>query len=888
LLIELIKGGTLLLALSLLQSINIRVFSGQPILQRWVAGFLFGGIAVAAMVLAVPVVPGVIIDARAAAMGMAGLFGGPVVAGIGVLIAGAFRWWLGGAGVWAGILGIVVSAGLGLLYRQASEHKRVSINVWPLLAFGCSLQIAQLLLFNLLPDEVRVQAMEAVSFSHILTMVVITLGLGLLLKDGILRQDVIEALHESEARFRNLLQDIPGVSVQGYAPDGTTIYWNSASQVVYGYSREEAIGKNLLDLIIPPFMHDGVRQAMKASFENHTPIPAGELPLRRKDGSTVHVFSSHALVLRRGGAPEMFCIDIDLTERHRAQEELRIAATAFEAQDGIAITDQLHLVLRVNKAFSDLVGQPEEETVGHLLQDVLKESDSGQDAPAFFDSLSFSLREQGRWAGEIWLARPGQANVPVHLGVTSVTAEGAQVSHYVVSIKDISQRKEDEAKIRQLAFFDSLTNLPNRRLLMDRLTRALVASERNETSGAVFFIDLDHFKTLNDTLGHEKGDGLLKQVGDRLLKCVRETDTVARLGGDEFVLILEGLAGVSSAAAADARSVGRKVLATLGETYRLGELDYRSTPSIGVTLFQGADVPVDELLKQADVAMYQAKSAGRNTLQFFDPAMQSAINDRAALENDLREGLNEGQFSLHYQSQVNASGLIYGAEALLRWKHPLRGMVSPACFIPLAEDSGLILPLGAWVMKKACQQLVDWAKRPACANLSIAVNVSARQFKEKDFAQNVLDLLKETGADPSRLKLELTESMLVANLDDIIVKMTQLRHSGIQFSLDDFGTGYSSLSYLKMLPLSQLKIDQSFVRDISNDPNDAVIARTIITLGQSLGLKVIAEGVETEAQRAFLALYGCVDCQGYLFSRPLPVDDFEKLLIAEATLVDVD
>ncbi|WP_240538446.1 EAL domain-containing protein [Rhodoferax sp. PAMC 29310] len=822
----------------------------------------------------VTVAPGVILDARSAVMGMTGLFGGPLVALISALIGSGFRFWIGGVGALVGALVILASAALGLLYRRANERRLVSTRAVQLLCFGVLLQLAELLFFTLLPGEAQSKMFEAIDLFRIASMAAIALGLGVLLKDGVLRQEVNEALKESEARFRNLLQDIPGVSVQGYSPDGTTIYWNNASQTVYGYSREEAIGKNLLDLIIPPEMHEGVRQAMTASFQNNIPIPAGELPLRRKDGSTVPVFSSHALVRPRGGPPEMFCIDIDLTERHRAQEELRVAATAFEAQDGIAITDPKLTILRVNKAFTDLLGQPAEAMVGKALNDVILISE--QLIPNFYATLDLALQDQVRWTGEIELERADKGLIPVYVGVTSVSAEGAEVSHFVVTVKDISQRKEAEAQIRQLAFFDSLTDLPNRRLLMDRLTRALVSSERNQTSGAIFFIDLDHFKTLNDTLGHEKGDELLQQVGDRLLKCVRETDTVARLGGDEFVLMLEGLDGRN--AAADARSVGCKIMSALGETYPVGNLDYHSTPSIGVALFRGAEVPMEELLKQADVAMYQAKAAGRNTLQFFDPAMQAAINERATLENDLRLGLEGNQFTLFYQSQVNAMGQICGAEALVRWNHPARGMVSPAHFIPLAEETGLILPLGAVVLKQACLQLVDWAKRPSCAHLFIAVNVSAREFKEKDFAQNVLSLIEKTGANPCRLKLELTESMLAANLDDVIVKMNRLRQSGLQFSLDDFGTCYSSLSYLKMLPLSQLKIDQSFVRDVLTDPNDAVIAKTIITLGHSLGLKVIAEGVETKPQRAFLAQHGCLDYQGYLFSRPLSIDAFEKLL----------
>jgi diguanylate cyclase (GGDEF)-like protein len=448
----------------------------------------------------------------------------------------------------------------------------------------------------------------------------------------------------------------------------------------------------------------------------------------------------------------------------------------------------------------------------------------------------------------------------------------------VTTLTDITQRKVAEEQIRQLAFFDTLTNLPNRRLLMDRLQRALAVSERSKRSGAVLFIDLDHFKTLNDTLGHEKGDLLLQQVGSRLAGCVREGDTVARLGGDEFVVMLEALDEAREIAAEEARLVGEKILMLLNQPYHLVDFDFHSTASIGVALYSGHSVSIDDLLKQADLAMYQAKSAGRNRMRFFDPAMQAVVNSRAALDADLREGILRGQFILFYQAQVNALGKVTGAEALLRWLHPGRGMVSPANFIPRAEETGQILALGNWVLETACAQLLVWAQQPSRAHLTLAVNVSARQFREPDFARYLLALLDRTGADPKRLKLELTESMLVDNLEDIVSKMTTLKARGISFSLDDFGTGYSSLSYLKRLPLDQLKIDQSFVRDILVDPNDAAIAKTVVALAQSLGLAVIAEGVETEAQRDFLARHGCHHYQGYLFSRPIPLQEFERLL----------
>jgi diguanylate cyclase (GGDEF)-like protein/PAS domain S-box-containing protein len=444
--------------------------------------------------------------------------------------------------------------------------------------------------------------------------------------------------------------------------------------------------------------------------------------------------------------------------------------------------------------------------------------------------------------------------------------------------RDINQRMADEKKIKQLAFFDALTQLPNRKLLMDRMHQALVSSSRSRHTGALLFIDLDHFKNLNDTLGHDVGDLLLQKVAQRLAACVRAGDTVARLGGDEFVILLEELDESSEKAATEARSTGEKILAAFSHDFQLDQIAYRITASIGIALFKGDAEAVDELLKRADLAMYQAKSAGRDALRFFDPQMQALVTARAGLEADLRKALLAGQFLLHYQPQVHADGRVIGAEALVRWQHPERGLVSPAEFIPLAEETGLILGLGQWVMETACKQLLAWEKDAAAAHLSLAINVSSRQFRHVDFVPQVLAVLQRTGANPRRLKLELTESLLLDDVEDTISKMELLKMQGVSFSLDDFGTGYSSLAYLKRLPLDQLKIDQSFVRDVLTDSNDAAIARTVVALAQSLGLSVIAEGVETQGQRDFLDRHGCQFYQGYLFSRPLPVDAFNQFL----------
>lgn len=437
--------------------------------------------------------------------------------------------------------------------------------------------------------------------------------------------------------------------------------------------------------------------------------------------------------------------------------------------------------------------------------------------------------------------------------------------------RDISERRLADERIERLAFYDVLTGLPNRRLLIDRLQQALVVSAREKSVGALLFIDLDNFKDLNDTQGHDVGDLLLQLVARRLLASVREADTVARLGGDEFVLMLQGLDSQLTVATAQVEQVGKKILAQLNQSYLLRHGEYHSTPSIGVTLFEDHSQTLEELLKQADLAMYESKSAGRNTLRFFDPSMQALVAARTELEAELRHGLQRQELLVYYQPVVDRHAVMIGVEALVRWQHPQRGLVPPAEFIPVAEQSGLILPLGQWVLEQACEQLVRWAQAEATASLTIAVNVSARQFRQPDFSKTIQALLMATGANPRRLKLELTESLLLSDVKDAIQKMSELQAAGVSFSLDDFGTGYSSLSYLKQLPLQQLKIDQSFVQEVMTATSDAVIARTVLALGLSMGLSVVAEGVETQAQREFLISHGCLMFQGYLFGRPVPI-----------------
>ena len=556
---------------------------------------------------------------------------------------------------------------------------------------------------------------------------------------------------------------------------------------------------------------------------------------------------------------------------------LKLASSVFAtASEGITITDIKGTILDVNDAFTAVTGYTRAEVIGknpRLLQ-------SGRHDAQFYAKMWQSIRETGKWQGEIWNRRKNGEIYPEWLTITAGTVQkSAQnaVTHYVATFSDITQRKNNEAEIYQLAFFDPLTDLPNRRLLMDRLRHILSAREANAGNATLLFIDIDNFKTLNDIKGHDVGDLLLIEIARRLQASARKGDTVARLGGDEFVVMLEGLSPEPDHAAAQAKMAGEKILQSLNLPFHLNDFEYHSSCSIGISLF-GKDVSADELLKQADTAMYEAKAAGRNALRFFDPAMQAALEARATLEADLRQALAEQQFTLHFQVQVDADNRPIGAEVLLRWNHPQHGLVFPDSFISLAEETGLIQPIGHWVLETACAQLKTWEGHAESRDLVLAVNVSARQFGAAGFVQQIEAILVSSGIVPSRLKLEITESMLLDNIEKDISTMRQLKALGVSFSIDDFGTGYSSLQYLKRLPLDQIKIDQSFVRELVSNSSDKAIVRTIIAMANSMDLDVIAEGVETEEQKQMLRNAGCVNFQGFLFSEPVPIGQFQMLL----------
>ena len=573
----------------------------------------------------------------------------------------------------------------------------------------------------------------------------------------------------------------------------------------------------------------------------------------------------------------------DITDRKNAellllQSESKFRTIIEATPVPLALSDAAGNITYINKAFL--------QTIGYGIQDVPTMADWWNKACPNAQYRQWVLDKWHELCSAPETEGAAQTELEIKIrcvdGVdrtflisTTPLAEGFSETTMLV-LYDITEHLAAEESIRNLVFYDQLTNLPNRRLLLDRLKQALASSTRSRKHVALLFVDLDNFKTINDTHGHALGDLLLKQVSQRLASCVRFGDTVARLGGDEFVVMLEDLSEHAHEASQQAEHIGNKIIATLNKIYQLGNQQYHNTASIGVTLFVEHRGPLDDLLTRADLAMYQAKAAGRNALCFFDPTMQAAVNARAALEAGMREALLKSQFMLYYQPQVDRHGLLMGAECLLRWQHPNGQVVSPADFIPLAEETRLIIAMGQWAMQTACTQLAQWAGKPTLRNLTLSVNVSVHQFRQDDFVDQVLMALRQSGANPLYLKLELTESLLVSDMEVVVQKMLALKAQGVGLSLDDFGTGYSSLNYLKRLPLDQLKIDRSFVQDLPQNGDDAAIVKTIISLGQNLGLSIMAEGVETQAQRDFLGDLGCSSFQGYLFGTPLALNAFEN------------
>ncbi|MFA7292914.1 MAG: EAL domain-containing protein [Rhodocyclaceae bacterium] len=674
------------------------------------------------------------------------------------------------------------------------------------------------------------------------------------------------ALAASEKRFRTLFESFTEMVFVTDAQGRLVMAHLPMSNPPANLDDGEWIGKPLTD-VFPESAASGLEQLLSQVAEDGIPRELDFVFLT--DGTPRHCRAKLSpLKDDTNAAGGLVLVVRDITVERAAAESLRIAATTFESQEGLMITDRRGAILRVNRAFSELTGYAAEEVIGKT-PSVLKSGRQGDD---FYRGMWKTLIDTGYWQGEVWNRRKSGEVYPEWLTISAVSDDAGQTTHYVGAFSDISERKEAELQIRNLAFYDPLTNLPNRRLLLDRLHQALLSGQRTRTHGAILYLDLDHFKILNDTRGHDAGDALLIEVAQRLCAAVREEDTVSRFGGDEFVVMLENLGASDTHAAARVEGIAEKIRVALTQPFALEGGDYSLSPSIGVSLFLGQNSDVQTLLKQADMALYEAKEGGRNTLRFFNHAMQESVSARALVITGLQQALEREEFVLYLQPQFDARGERLGAEVLLRWQHPQQGLIMPDDFVPYAEESGLIVPIGLWVLNAACDILATWRK--TCPQQCLSINVSALQFHQLDFVDAVASALARSGIDGRRLCLELTESALLADVDAAAERMDRLKAMGLMISLDDFGTGYSSLSCLKRLPIDEVKIDRSFVMDIATNAQDATIVQAIIAMCRSLAVTVIAEGVETEIQQDYLRRCGCDAFQGYLLGYPIPLADY--------------
>ncbi|MBS67852.1 MAG: histidine kinase [Pseudomonas sp.] len=872
-----VQNAVMLLALCWLLAFTTRSWnrSGQRSAQL-LAGLWFGSACIIGMLMTSTGQTGIILDARTVVLSMAGLFGGPLVAAIAGTLAGAYRLWLGGPGVVPGIANILLPIAFGLTYGCAYRKRLLGIGFWQLLAFGLLLHLCAVALIALmLPSDLGTTAVREAALPALLTLPIATATLGVLLKDLLERDKIEQALRSSEARLRAIGQAIPDpllvVDEDGHCLDVICSERNLL------YSEATRLRGKTVKEAMPEEDQQRYLDYIRQTLNSDTPqLIEYSLPTR----IGVRMFEGRALPLEQppGQKRAVVWLSRDITERVNTELERRIAAIAFESQQGMLITDAQNRILRVNRAFTRISGYNPAEAIGQTTALLA----SGKHGPEFYRTMWSSIETTGVWEGEIWNRRKSGEIFPEWLTISAVHNALGKVTHYVAAFTDITDRKAAEERIHNLAFYDPLTNLPNRRLLLDRLHQAMAASRRGNQLGALMFIDLDNFKNINDLHGHQTGDQVLRIAAERLHAEVRASDTVARLGGDEFVVMLENLGDDPLRAAGQAEHIGMKLLDSLDRPYRLADLALYSSASIGVVLFGAEASSSDELMKRADMSMYEAKISGKNTLRFFDPRMQLAVQDRLRLEEEIRLGLKNGDFILNFQPQLEQTEGIVGAEALVRWQHPLRGLLTPAAFIAQAEHAGLIHTLDQQVLAQACAQLARWAETPEFAHLSLSVNLSAHLLYQDNFVEKALELLERSGADPARLKLELTETLLLDNMPEAIARMTRLKKHGIRFAIDDFGTGYSSMSYLQQLPLDQLKIDQTFIRRLPEDSNSLTIVRAICALATGLNLEVIAEGVESEPQRAMLFANGCHHYQGYLFGRPLSADAFEELVRSAA------
>ncbi len=652
--------------------------------------------------------------------------------------------------------------------------------------------------------------------------------------------------------------------------DGTCLSINSQALKWIGCSRESILGRKSP---ISPIATKNW-ESLKTSLQLESNDRAGERSFALTDtrGQKRFFHFLNTIPISQNRLSPKQTIIFDLAEHSRQAEWQRISSVVFESKMGICVADENGKIIEANNAFSKITGYSADE----LRQKGFDFSDLLPGNIELKGKVQDSLANSGEWEGEIREHRKDGSSFTAWVNISVVQMKDNRAFYYVLCAYDITTNISSQEEIHNLAYFDPLTQLPNRRKLNETLSKILSTTPRPRSHGAALFIDLNKFKSLNDTRGHSVGDMLLIEVGHRLQHTIRTGDTVARVGGDEFVVLLEDLSEDLSKATHEANKISTKILKSLARPYKLGDIQFNCGASIGINIFGHGDL-VHDVIQHADMAMYEAKKNGRNSLCFYDPAMKASATAHANLEQELGIALELGQLALFLQPQFNSKDEISSAEILLRWKHPIRGLLKPNEFISVAEESGLIVPIGFWVIKEACRQIRRWASDPLLAKIKLAVNVSARQFQDPNFVKKIFQIVQTSGIDGSMLILELTESMM-HDINQVREKMEKIRELGIRFSLDDFGTGYSSLASLIQLPIEQLKIDQIFVKNMLVNSGDAIVVKTIIAMAQSLGINVIAEGLETKATKDLLEEMGCSLYQGYLFSRPLPTQAFENFV----------
>lgn len=749
-----------------------------------------------------------------------------------------------------------------LLDDPAAIHRASLIKGWlfvavtALLLFGLTRRLlARLMAANLREIDIQGERLRELQLSH-------------------------AQVSKSEERFRQLFQHAPVAMVHLYA-NGMILAGNARFTENFGYTKDDVTKLSEWWSLAHPDpdyrakVIDTWHAAIERAAQGDGRIEGGECTIRCKNGDQ-RIVQVSGIDIDRGILLSFF----DVTERRNAQKQfketaatlLKLSLAVEQSPESIVITNIEAEIEYVNDAFERTTGYSRKEVLGKNP----KILNRGRTPDRTYHDLWETLTRGEVWKGEFLNTRKDGTEYVESATIAPIKQPDGTITHYVAVKEDITSRRRSEELINRLAYFDTLTTLPNRTLLLDRLEQAMLSGDRSKNIGMFLLLDIDHFQLLNDTQGHEVGDRLLQEIANRLQKTVRAEDTVARFGGDEFAVIVEHLGDQTHTAVAQAERVAEKIYLELNRTYNLALAGgrYHATPSIGITLFNGHAATLETLLQQAEVALYKAKSDGRNAVRFFDPTMQAVIESRAKLERGLRAALANNEFRLFYQPQVDRSGCVVGAEALIRWITSDGKMMSPAEFIPLAEETGLIVPIGDWVVENGCAQLGAWQTHMETRHLTLAINVSSKQFHQGDFVARIRTHIEGSGIDPAGLKLELTESVILGDIDDTVARMDQIKALGVRFALDDFGTGYSSLSYLKRLPFDQLKIDQSFVRDMTADNNSGAIVYAILAMSQSLGLEVVAEGVETTTQRDSLQSGGCDIYQGYLYGRPTCIEEW--------------